>query len=76
MPIYTLHTDEKGLDALDFINSVTLLHSQTFRTERAEVRVEVVIAPRFNWNQSSDSVRVERHVGFSLIVICNKLTLL
>jgi hypothetical protein len=45
MPIYTLHTDENGLDAFDFINSITLLHSQTFRTERAEVRVEVVVAP-------------------------------
>jgi hypothetical protein len=76
MPIYTLHTDENGLDAFDFINSITLLHSQTFRTERAEVRVEVVIAPRLNWNQSRHSVSVERYVGFSLIVIRNKLTVL
>ena len=76
MPIYTLHTDENGLDAFDFINSITLLHSQTFRTERAEVRVEVVIAPRVNGNQSRHAVSVERHVGVSLIVIRNKLTIL
>jgi hypothetical protein len=76
MPIYTLHTDENGLDAFDFINSITLLHSQTFRTERAEVRVEVVIAPRVNGNQSRQVVSVERHVGVSLIVIRNKLTIL
>lgn len=66
MPIYTLHTDENGLEAFNFINSITLLHSQTFQTERAEVRVEVVIAPRFNGNQSRYAVSVERHVGFLL----------
>ena len=76
MPIYTLHTDENGLDASDFNNSITLLHSQTFGTERAEVRVEVVIAPRLNWNQSRHSVSIERHVCFSHIVKRNKLTLL
>ena len=65
MPIYTLHTDENGLDTFDFINSITLLHSQTFGTERAEVRAEVVIAPRFNWNQSRHSVSVEQYVGYS-----------
>ncbi|KAJ5474013.1 hypothetical protein N7475_003579 [Penicillium sp. IBT 31633x] len=63
MPIYTLHTDENGLEAFNFINSITLLHSQTFQTERAEVRVEVVIAPRFNGNQSRYAVSVERHGG-------------
>lgn len=68
--------DENGSDALDFINSMTLLHSQTFGTERAEVRVEVFVASRFNWNQSHHPVSVERHVGFSLIGIRNKLTVL
>ncbi|OQE32779.1 hypothetical protein PENFLA_c001G04188 [Penicillium flavigenum] len=63
MAIYTLHTDENGLDTFDFINSITLLHSQTFRAERAEVRVEVVVAPRINWNRSPHAVSVERHGG-------------
>jgi hypothetical protein len=33
-----------------------------------KVRVEVVIAPRVNGNQSRHAVSVERHVGVSLIV--------